>query len=1082
MSDQSFPFEIIEEYVRGGCSVIYKIKPLEGMEDGDWLLKTMSLGDDEDSQSYQRFYMEYEFLRAYPHPNLIQVQAFYRDWHGRPGYVMERIQGMTWQNFWRDKPALENVKLLLKLLRQLCDGLDFIHKHQIIHRDLKPQNVLVSEDCQVKIIDFGIMKVADLTMYTQRNTFMGSAYYVAPEGVSGEPIDKKADIFSLGVILYDLFTGMKPFQGHTIGETIYQRLAKKPQPPSHIADIPEALDEVLLKMLARNPRDRYGSCGEAYAAICDIFGEFQPTPVQSDAPTIDILTKGPFFHGHSLQAFENQLKEKNILYLVGEAGSGKTTIVENLCARLHHDVLIKLDCGPNSNELEFMEVLLRNIETVPTKTRQLRPWKEILASAFPSLKWEAQNLNQSLTQGTIMSAFIQVFTAAKGVVAVLIENVQDAPPSLFWFLQRLVRLFSERTNPNLYLAITSRESTPELSGVGLPFHAVFPDPVDLADFLVAEFGDCQIPLELTQRLAELAENNIGNFVQSVQKLKLSDRLTVENGVLKLCDEEENEALYSAETVRLPTLPSELWDFEGEQLRHLEWIALCPDDIDLNMLKLVAHASVDDLSATMAKAAERNLLAFHSSATEGFRWKNQAAQNYLLSTLSHDEKTKRFHELARSIERETTQFLSYSPPLWLTLCRLYQQAAEDDKASDYGFRYARYCFQNANFEQIRAYLSQFHSLPKFQRNQEFWCMLALAHRNEDLPKALEFAERALNIEENIEALALLAILEYHASDLKGARARVDRILQQTRLGDLEIHYAYQLLPIMLAFEERNGARALYKSMINRLKGRTDLFATNTLALAGVRIQRDNPAAFLKAAQSLEQELLPQTRQKLSQWASLSYQELGQRQNAMSCLKALDSNDYRFFRDAMFLHLNFQRTTDLKKTITAYRKAVDGNKRLARLKPLAQLITEILVQDPAIYDSEHVAHALGAASVDQSMWLTLVVSILEPRLVSGDFVSRVLEGLSLGGQFWARHQVPRLNILADVKAERPGNLVSRIDAAVARADQYGLVMEKARLFALARSLKIAECDLEKIDFRLPPELLESPDLAPILKVAG
>ena len=294
---KKFPYEIVEEYVRGGCSVIYKVKSLneKDADSTQHVLKTMDLSED-GAQDQKQFYMEYEFLRAYPHPNLVQVKEYFPDWHGRPAYIMEWVRGNTWQSFWREKNVFDNLMTFLVHFKQLCEVLDYIHKHQIIHRDLKPQNILITREDVVKLIDFGIMKVADLSMYRTSN-IMGTAYYVAPESLSGKTITKAVDIYALGVMLYDLFTGMKPFQGQSMSETIYQRLTKAPQPPSAIADVPESLDPILLKMLAIDPYKRYRSCGEVFSELENLFGKFKPQPKTLDKPNIDVLTKSLLLHG-----------------------------------------------------------------------------------------------------------------------------------------------------------------------------------------------------------------------------------------------------------------------------------------------------------------------------------------------------------------------------------------------------------------------------------------------------------------------------------------------------------------------------------------------------------------------------------------------------------------------------------------------------------------------------------------------------------------------------------------------------------------------------------------------------------------
>ena len=1081
MMNQDFPYEVLEEFSRGGCSVIYKVRPKNSDEDQHFVLKTMTMGD-EDEQNFQRFYMEYEFLRAYPHPNLIHVREFFNDWHGQPAYVMEWIEGDTWKNYWKDLAVLENIPTFLHMFKQLCDGLDFIHKHQIIHRDLKPQNILISNKQEVKIIDFGIMKVADLTMYTHRNTFMGTAYYVAPEGVADEAVNHTADIFSLGVILYDLFTGMKPFQGHTLGETIYQRLVKKPQAPSQIAEIPKELDAILLKMLERDPRHRHQSCNEAYRAMESIFGKFKPKMAVDQNTDIDILTKTPLMHGQFLNACEAYIKEKNTLYLLGSEGTGKTTIVENLCARLHCDVVTKMDCRQESTEMEFMEAILRNMQVSTSSNRKMEPWREMLAAALPGLQWKTPKQAETLNIGTIISAFSKILMSVREHTVIVIEDLQAAHPSLVRFIRALAQLVGNRANPHLNLILTTVKPVDNLGLMEVPIQINFPDEISLSDYLAVQFGGCQIPLELTQSLVSISGSNIAEFIRMAKHYKMTEQLYMENGVLKL-----NLAgpAVPAEERAMNTIPIGLTEFTSQEITLLEWIALCPDGVDLNILKSVTQTDISSMGTTLNKAASQGILEPQSTVTDGFRWKDANLQLFLVTSLSQEEKIKRFLTLAQTIELESRMYLAHSPPLWLILCRLYQQAEEDEKASDYGFRYARYCFQNANYEPIRTYLAQFIPLPKFQENQEFWSMLALAHHTVDISQALYYGKKALNIEENLRSLALMAILEYHGLNEKKSVEHVRKLIVRMDLKNLGIHYITLLMPILMALGEDSGAKQLYLVLHDSLKGRTDLFATNTLVINRIMLLMYRPCDLIVAIRQLDQELLPQTYRKLNHWAGLSYQELFQYDKALASLKCIDHagmTDPRYFRDLLFLYVNYRKSNEIKNLISTFKNSQKEAPQLNQLEPLFRLVTEMLVQDPKIYDFEHVVNLLTESKVERSSWLTLIASILDPRHLKLNFLKKTLELVNTVSVPWARHQIPRLRILAEVKSGRQFNLTLQLQEAIDKAHEFGLIMEKLRLHLFHDELKQFGHTVARLQFHFDPGFLEMPSVFHFTKLSS
>ncbi|CAM2070329.1 Non-specific serine/threonine protein kinase [Sulfidibacter corallicola] len=1079
---QNFPYEVIGEFVRGGCSIIYKIKGPKGsdQEGKQFVLKTMDMSDEE-PQGPQRFYMEYEFLRAYPHSNLIEVKEFFPDWEGQPAYVMEWVEGDTWQNFWKKRTLFDSLPSFLNLFKQLCDVLDFVHKHQIIHRDLKPQNILISRKEVLKLIDFGIMKVADMTMYTHRNTFMGSAYYVSPEGISGEQVAHTADIFAVGVMLYDLFTGMKPFKGPTLGETIYQRLVKKPQPPSQIADTPEELDPIILKMLSRDPRHRQQSCGEIYRDLERVLRSFSPTQQVTEHPKIDVLTRGPLLHGNFIQNLKDIWLKHRMLYLKGEPSSGKTTIVENLCSEVFGESPVRLECRQGTNILEFMEMILQHIK-IPHDKPHLNPWKEILATALPRLQWPSPGQYQELSHSTILTAFLRVFFAVEEVCVIAVERLHECSSNLAQFIVQLAQSITSSANKNIYMVLTTQKHQTEFSAIGPPIAVEVPDVIALSDYLVARFGPCASSVELTTQLLKTAHQNVGRFIEVVDEFRTSGKLAVRDGVLVMQQSPNESILLGTPDPNVSTMPMNLKEFNTRQLEALLWVALCPDGIDLNLLTKLTGANYEEISSTIETADKLNFLDFQSSTTEGFRWKNEKVRHYLTSSLPPDERARKYGLLAETIENETRNYLTHSPPLWFMLSRLYQQAENDTKASQYALNYARYCFQNANYEPIRKYLSLFIPLPQFQNNLEFWSMLALAYKSTDSPQALYFARKALKINRNVHTLSLAAILEFQCGNHGEAHGFIHQVFAQPNFRDLSIHYASLLQPILMAFNEYEKSQVLFTLLYEKLKSRQDPFATNTLVTAKIRLLQPYPAKLVHAVGKVQGDLLPQTQRRLHQWCSLAHQELFEYDLALDNLHAREleaDGDLHYYRNLMFLYLNFRKFVEVKKLVSNFSHTCEKYPRLKQLEPLFQLSTEIVVRDPNTFDFTHLCISLQDAKLDLSSWLALIISTLDFNLVSGELVEQVLSQLEAAAIPWAQHQIPRFRVMAAIKTKRYNALERLWEKALQRLQDFNLVMERVRLVALYQYMQNNHIPLPKQTIMLPHAIMERPETAHFLR---
>ena len=203
----------------------------------------------------ERFKREALAVAALNHPNIVTIYEF-GNFQNNPYIIMEFVDGESLRDRQRRKKvSLEEV---VSIARQICEGLAKSHKTGIIHRDLKPENILFDQDGQVKILDFGLAKFRNHENITQKSTRLGTINYMSPEQLQGKEVDAQSDIFSLGIILYELFTGSMPFKGDYEASIIYSILHEQPKPVTEFnLDLPESVQNLLNKALAKEKKDRY---------------------------------------------------------------------------------------------------------------------------------------------------------------------------------------------------------------------------------------------------------------------------------------------------------------------------------------------------------------------------------------------------------------------------------------------------------------------------------------------------------------------------------------------------------------------------------------------------------------------------------------------------------------------------------------------------------------------------------------------------------------------------------------------------------------------------------------------------------
>ena len=252
-------YEILEVIGRGGMAVVYKAKCHRLNRFVAVKILKEELAQDEEFR--QRFRDESQAVAMLSHPNIVSVYDVSRS--GDVEYiVMELIDGITLKDYLERQSPLGWKETTFFAL-QIAKALEHAHSRGIIHRDIKPQNIMVLRDGTVKVADFGIARQAASTNTYNLREAIGSVHYVSPEQARGSHIDNRSDLYSLGVVMYEMLTGRLPFVGDTPLEVALQHINSVPLPPSdYVPNIPKTLEHIVMKAMAPVPADRYNNATE----------------------------------------------------------------------------------------------------------------------------------------------------------------------------------------------------------------------------------------------------------------------------------------------------------------------------------------------------------------------------------------------------------------------------------------------------------------------------------------------------------------------------------------------------------------------------------------------------------------------------------------------------------------------------------------------------------------------------------------------------------------------------------------------------------------------------------------------------
>ena len=315
-------YEIESTISQGGMAMVYRARRVR---DGQIVaLKVLREQYAADAEFVERFQREARAVASLTHANMVQVyeSGEAAGWHF---IAMEFVEGQDLKRYIREHGPL-SVAEAVRIAVAVCEVLDYAHRHGIIHRDVKPQNILLRRDGTVKVTDFGIARALSSVTITQTGTVLGSVQYLSPEQARGQPVGRAADIYALGVVLFEMLTGQLPFEGDSPIAIAMAHVHDVPPAPRRLnPEISPALEAVILRGMAKQPQHRYASAADLATDLLGQTSFWSEGPARREDEATRVVRRGAVVLGRPALARSRALGPAlalTVLVLVGGGAWG----------------------------------------------------------------------------------------------------------------------------------------------------------------------------------------------------------------------------------------------------------------------------------------------------------------------------------------------------------------------------------------------------------------------------------------------------------------------------------------------------------------------------------------------------------------------------------------------------------------------------------------------------------------------------------------------------------------------------------------------------------------------------------------
>lgn len=503
------PFRVVSRLGQGATAAVYIV---EDTRDGRRSALKLLRPTPGDLKLERRFRREFQALARLNHPNLLRAE----EWgvhRGRPWFTMEHVDGSDLRSAMAhlsQAPQDEREARIRDILTQVARALAYIHDRGMVHRDVSPGNIMLRSDGVIKLTDFGLVRDHGAE-HTSTQEILGTIAYTAPEQLQNLPVDGRADLYALGVVLYELLTGRKPFRAHTVQGWVQRHIQEIPDSPRQIDPLtPEDLDSVCMRLLAKQPDDRFASAWHLLASL----GERPKETLHHAWPprVVGRLPLRSWIHSglEDVAAGRPGLARA----LVGPSGSGKTRLLQEaaFAARRLGLPVASIRCRPHDPPYGAFASVIRRAppDTVPALLRSLNQERAPSPERWRVLEAFLELLRANTPLVVLVDGLEHADTSTQEVVSYLVRNtvLLDQQPLLFLLCaegadRSALPIGLTDDIPQTYLGPLS---LPEVEELILGVFHDRPSALVLADRLHRETGGS--PSHLADMLRALIDNGL----------------------------------------------------------------------------------------------------------------------------------------------------------------------------------------------------------------------------------------------------------------------------------------------------------------------------------------------------------------------------------------------------------------------------------------------------------------------------------------------------------------------------------------------------------------------------------------------